>query len=76
MADALTSDGSGSGETAAGDDRGSLRSPRERAAHYRGYAAQIRALAEGEQNRALRKRLLEIAYEYEELAKELEPKPD
>jgi hypothetical protein len=73
MADALTSD---RGETAAEDDRGSLKSPRERAAHYRGYAAQIRTLAEGEQNGALRERLIEIAHEYEELAKELEAKPD
>jgi len=32
-------------------------------------------LAEGEQNGALRERLLTIAREYEELAKELEPKP-
>jgi hypothetical protein len=51
MADALTSGDSGSGEAAAEEDRGSLKSPRERAAHYRGYAAQIRALATGEQNR-------------------------
>ena len=76
MADALTSDDSGSGEAAAEEDRGSLKSPCERAARYRGYAAQIRALAEGEQNGALRERLIEIAHEYEELAKELEPKPD
>jgi hypothetical protein len=33
-------------------------------------------LAEGEQNGALRERLIEIAHEYEELAKELEAKPD
>jgi hypothetical protein len=76
MADALTSDDSGSGEAAAEEGRGPLKSPRERAAHYRGYAAQIRSLATGEQNGALRERLIEIAREYEELAKELEPKPD
>ena len=75
MVDALTSDGGGSGETSAEDDRGPLKSPRRRAAHYRGYAGQIRALAEGEQNGALRERLLTIGREYEELAKELEPKP-
>jgi hypothetical protein len=50
--------------------------PRQRAAHYRGYAAQIRALAEGEKNGALHAKLLEIACEYEELAKDLEPRPD
>jgi hypothetical protein len=75
MAEAPASD-SRSGETAAGDDRGSLKSPRQRAAHYRGYAAQIRALAEGEKNGALHAKLLEIACEYEELAKDLEPRPD
>jgi hypothetical protein len=69
MADALTSD-SGSGEPAAEDNRGSLKSPRERAAHYRHYAAQIRDLAEGEPNGSLRDRLIEIAGEYEELGKD------
>ena len=75
MADAPASD-SGSGETASENDRGPLKSPRERAAHYRGYAVQIRTLAEGEKNGALHHKLLEIAREYEELAKDLEPRPD
>jgi hypothetical protein len=52
-----------------------LRPPRERAAHYRDYAAQIRTLAVGEQNGMLRDSLIKIAREYEELARELEPKP-
>jgi hypothetical protein len=74
MADALTSD-SGSGEPAAEDNRGSLKSPRERAAHYRHYAAQIRDLAEGEPNGSLRDRLIEIAGEYEELGKDSNQDP-
>jgi len=69
MADALTLD-SGSGEPAAEDDRGSLKSPRERAVHYRHYAAQIRDLAKGEPDGPLRDRLIEIAGEYEELGKD------
>jgi hypothetical protein len=75
MVDALTPDDGGSGEATAGDDRGVLRPPRERAAHYRDYAAQIRTLAVGEQNGMLRDSLIKIAREYEELARELEPKP-
>jgi hypothetical protein len=75
MADALTSEDSGSGEAAAEDGR-PLKSRREQAAHYRNYVAQIRTLAEGERNGALRERLIEIAREYEELAKDLEPRPD
>jgi hypothetical protein len=76
MADALTPDDGGSGEVTTGHDRGLLKPPRERAAHYRDYAAQIRVLAEGEQNGTLRDRLIKIAREYEETAKELEPRPD
>ena len=75
MADALTPDDGGSGEATAGDDRGLLKPPRERAVHYRDYAAQVRALAEGEQSGILRDRLMKIAREYEELARQLEPKP-
>ena len=73
MADALTSDDGRSGEATAEDNWGSLRSPRERAAHYRNYAAQLRGLADSERNRALRDRLIKIAREYEGLAKEPEP---
>jgi hypothetical protein len=72
---ALASDDSGSGEAAAEDDRGPLKSPRERAAHYRDYAAQIRDLAQGERNEPLRDRLIEIAREYEGLAKDLGLEP-
>jgi hypothetical protein len=75
MVDALTPDNGGLGEATSGDDRGLLKPPRERAVHYRDYAVQIRALAEREQNGILRDRLIKIAREYEELAKELEPKP-
>jgi hypothetical protein len=76
MAEALTSDRGRSGEATAEDNRGSLSSPRERAAHYRNYAAQIRGLAASEQNRALRGRLIKIAREYEGLAKEIAPRRD
>jgi hypothetical protein len=76
MADALSPDDGGSGEATAGDDRGLLKPPRERAVHYRDYAAQVRALAEGEQNGTLRDRLIKIAREYEETAKDLDPRPD
>ena len=75
MADALNPGDGGSGEATAGDDRGLPRPARERAAHYRDYAAQIRALAEGEQNGALRDRLIKIAGEYEGLAKDSNPGP-
>jgi hypothetical protein len=64
----------GSGKIAAGNDRGSLKSPPDRAAHYRDYAAQIRSLAQNEQNAALRERLVKIAHEHKALAKELMPK--
>lgn len=76
MADALTPNDGGSGEATTGHDRGPLKPPCEPAAHYRDYAAQIRVLAEGEQNGTLRDRLIEIAREYEEMAKDLEPRPD
>ena len=76
MPDALTPDDGGSGEVTTGNDRGLLKPPRERAAHYRDYAAQIRVLAEGEQNGTLRDRLIKIAREYEETAKDLESGPD
>ena len=51
-----------------------LKSPQDRAAHYRHYAAQIRSLAKNEQNAALRERLVKIAHEHKALAKELMPK--
>jgi hypothetical protein len=45
------------------------------AAHFREYAAQIRVLADGERDGALRGRLLAIVAEYEARANELDPKP-
>ena len=76
MTDALTPDDGGSGKVTTGHDRGLLKPPREPAAHYRDYAAQILVLAEGEQNGTLRDRLIKIAREYEEAAKDLEPRAD
>jgi hypothetical protein len=52
-----------------------LQAPRERAAHYRKYAAQFRALAAGEQNTSLREKLMQIVRQYEEQARDLDPKP-
>jgi hypothetical protein len=69
MAHSLAPKHGGSGDTAAGDNREPLRSPQAQAAHYRDYAAQIRALAATEQ--ALRGRLTKIAREYEDLTTEL-----
>jgi hypothetical protein len=43
----------GQGETAAGDNRGPLKSPQAQAAYLPDYAAQIRSVAETEQNAAL-----------------------
>lgn len=74
MAQSLAPDHGGSGGTAAGERSGTLKSPQERAAHYRDYAAQIRSLAKSEQSPALRQKLAKIAREYETLAKELTPK--
>jgi hypothetical protein len=42
------------------------------AAHFREYAAQIRVLADGERDGALRERLLAIVAEYEARAAELD----
>ena len=77
MTGALTPENGGSGEAEGRDSRGQLQSPRERAAHYRKYAAQFRALAAGEQNESLRANLMEIVRQYEETAASLEgmPKP-
>jgi len=53
MAHSLARKHGGSGKTAAGDNRGPLKLPQDRAAHYRHHVAQIRSLAETEQNAAL-----------------------
>ena len=76
MTGALTPDDGGSGEAAARDSRGQVQSPRERAAHYRKYAAQFRTLAAGEQNESLRANLMEIVRQYEETAASLEGPPN
>ncbi|HTV87531.1 MAG TPA: hypothetical protein VME41_00810 [Stellaceae bacterium] len=47
---------------------------RRAAAHYREYAAQIRVLADGERDGALRERLRAIVAEYEARAEELDPR--
>src|SRR5437588_895322 len=65
MIKALTPDDGGSGEAEGRDSRGQLKSPRERAAHYRKYATQFRALAGGEENPATREKLLQIVRQYE-----------
>jgi hypothetical protein len=52
-----------------------VQSRRERAAHYRKYAAQFRALAEAEQNDSLREKLMQTVHQYEEQARDLEPNP-
>jgi hypothetical protein len=75
MTGALTPENGGSGEADIRDSRGQVQSPRERAAHYRKYAAQFRALAAGEQNESLRGNLMEIVRQYEEQARDLDPKP-
>jgi len=72
MTGALTPENGGSGEAEGRDSRGQLQSPRERAAHYRKYAAQFRALAAGEQNESLRANLMEIVRQYEETAASLD----
>ena len=76
MIKALTPDDGGSGEADIRDSRGRVQSPRERAAHYRKYAAQFRALAAGEQNESLRANLMEIVRQYEETAATLEAEPN
>ena len=53
MAHSLAPKHGGSGETVAEDGRGPLKLPQDRAAHYRHHVAQIRSLAETEQNAAL-----------------------
>jgi hypothetical protein len=75
MTGALTPDDGGSGEAEFRDNRGQVQSPRERAAHYRKYAAQYRVLAAGEQNESLRANLMEIVRQYEETAASLDPGP-
>ena len=75
MTGALTPENGGSGEADVRNSRGQVQSPRERAAHYRKYAAQFRALAAGEQNESLRGNLMEIVRQYEEQARDLDPKP-
>jgi hypothetical protein len=52
-----------------------VQTPRERAAHYRKYAAQFRALAASEQNESLRGNLMEIVRQYEETAASLDAEP-
>jgi hypothetical protein len=75
MTGALTPENGGSGEADVRNSRGQVQAPRERAAHYRKYAAQFRALAAGEQNESLRGNLMEIVRQYEEQARDLDPKP-
>jgi len=58
-------------DTLAGAHHAAPRSRQEIAAHYREYAAQFRDLAAGEPDRALRRRLVAIAEEYEERARRL-----
>ena len=71
MTGALTPDG-GSGEADVRNSRGQGQAPRERAAHYRKYAAQFRALAAGERNASLREKLVQIVRQYEEQARDLD----
>jgi len=75
MTGALTPENGGSGEADVRNSWGQVQSPRERAAHYRKYAAQFRTLAAGEQNESLRGNLMEIVRQYEEQARDLDPKP-
>ena len=75
MTGALTPENGGSGEADVRNSWGQVQSPRERAAHYWKYAAQFRTLAAGEQNESLRANLLEIVRQYEEQARDLDPKP-
>jgi hypothetical protein len=75
MTGALTPENGGSGEADVRNSRGQVQAPRERAAHYRKYAAQFRALAAGEQNPSLREKLMQIVRQYEEQARDLDPKP-
>jgi ribose 1,5-bisphosphokinase PhnN len=75
MTGALTPENGGSGEADVRDSRGQVQARRERAAHYRKYAAQFRALAASEQNESLREKLMQIVHQYEEQARDLDPKP-
>ena len=75
MTGTLTPENGGSGEADLRNSRGEVQSPRERAAHYRKYAEEFRALAAGEQNPALRDKLMLIVRQYEEQARDLDPKP-
>src|SRR3977135_890157 len=65
----------GQGEATAGDDRGLPRPARAREAHYRDYAAAVRAWADGEPKSGLRARSIKSAGEYEGLAKDSNPGP-
>jgi hypothetical protein len=73
MTGTLTPENGGSGEADVRNSRGQVQAPRERAAHYRKYAAQFRALAAGEQNPSLREKLMQIVRQYEEQARDLDP---
>jgi len=53
-----------------------LQSRHETLTHYREYASQMRALADGERRVSLRKRLEAMANRYEALADDLERNPD
>ena len=72
MTGALTPENGGSGEADVRNSRGQVQAPRERAAHYRKYAAQFRALAAGERNASLREKLVQIVRQYEEQARDLD----
>ena len=73
MTGTLTPENGGSGEADVRNSRGQVQAPRERAAHYRQYASQFRALAAGEQNESLREKLMQIVRQYEEQARDLDP---
>jgi hypothetical protein len=75
MTGTLTPENGGSGEANVRDSRGQVQARRDRAAHYRKYAAQFRALAAREQNESLREKLMEIVRQYEEQARDLDPEP-
>jgi hypothetical protein len=55
--------------------KGNPQSRAERAAHYRHYAAQLRVLADDEQNRPPRAKLAKLARRYAELAARSQTKP-
>jgi hypothetical protein len=55
--------------------KGDPRSRRERASHYRHYAAQFRVLADDEQSQARRAQLAKLARLYAELAARIQATP-